>query len=301
LIKTIFIIILAGCQVQSKNNRKESSLEKLIITAALCGSAPMKSQNPNVPYTPAEIAAEAVRSREAGAAVVHIHVRDPNTGAPAFEKALFAETVERIRDKCKVLINLTTSGFNITGPDVGEARLMPLSLKPDLCSLDVGSLNFRGGRIFQNPPEWVEKAATAMKSAGVKPEMEVFDMGHIRQARDLVERGLTGPPPYFQLCLGIPWGVEGTLESLMEMRKRLPAGAAWSALATGPLQLSLTTHALLMGGHVRVGFEDNLYLRRGEKAGSNADFVERTAALARLLDREVAEPEDARRILGLAS
>ena len=119
-------------------------MQKLIITVAVCGSAPMRSQNPHVPYTPAEIAAEALRCWRGGAAIVHVHVRDPETGAPAFDKALFKEVVDRVRDESDMLINLTTSGFNLTGPDVGRQRLMPLDLKPDLCSLDVGSLNLRG-------------------------------------------------------------------------------------------------------------------------------------------------------------
>lgn len=198
-----------------------------------------------------------------------------------------------------MLVNLTTSGFNLSGPDIGRRRLMPIELEPDLCSLDVGSLNFRDGRIFENPPAWVDLAAKTMKEAGVKPEIEVFDMGHIRQAVDLLSRGLVEDPPYFQLCLGIAWGIEGTLNSLVEMHRRLPKSAQWSALGVGPLQLPLTTHAMLMGGHVRVGFEDNLYLERGVKADSNARFVERTVQLAGLLQREVASPAETRIILKL--
>lgn len=273
-------------------------MEKLIITAALAGSVPTRDKNPHVPYTPAEIAEEALRAWRAGASIVHIHVRDPETGAPAFERHLFAEVVERIRSGSDLLINLSTSAFNLTGPDVGERRLMPLDLKPDLCSLDVGSLNFRG-RVFVNPPDWVETAAVRMREAGVKPEMEVFDLGHIAQARSLVEKGLLDAPPYYQICLGIAWGAEADLEALLTMRGRLSPGAQWSVLATGHHQLPLTTHALLLGGHVRVGFEDNLYLARGVPADSNARFVERTVALARLLQREVADCGEARRILGM--
>ncbi|MBN2032797.1 MAG: 3-keto-5-aminohexanoate cleavage protein [Deltaproteobacteria bacterium] len=275
-------------------------MEKLIITVAVCGSAPMKTQNPGVPYSPDEIAAEALRSWQAGASIAHIHVRDPETGKPAFSRDLFSEVLDRIRAGSDMLVNLTTSGFNIKGQDVGRQRLIPVELGPDLCSLDVGSLNFRDGRVFENPPAWVELAAQKMREAGVKPEIEVFDMGHIRQAKDLVSRGLVDDPPYFQLCLGIPWGIDGTLDSLVEMRRRLPKGAQWSALGAGPLQLPLTTHALLMGGHVRVGFEDNLYLERGVKADSNARFVERVVRLAGLLQREVASPAEARALLKLA-
>lgn len=274
-------------------------MEKLIITAAVSGSNPRKEQNPNVPYSPAEIADEAVRAHGAGAAVCHIHVRDPRSGDPAFERALFAEVVERIRDRCDMIINLTTSGFNIQAEDVGQARLMPLELGPDMCSLDVGSLNFRGGRVFINPEDWVEKAAAAMRAAGIKPEIEVFDLGHIRQSKSMVERGLVDPPPYFQLCLGVPWGVEGTIEALFDMRRRLPEGCQWSALGVGPAQLPVNTQTILMGGHVRVGFEDNLYLSRGKLADSNARFVERIVDLAAILQREVAGVDEARKILGL--
>ena len=275
-------------------------MQKLIITVAVCGSGPTRTQNPHVPYSPAEIATEALRCWRAGAAVVHVHVRDPATGAPAFDKALFREVVDRVRSESDMLVNLTTSGFNLTGPDVGRQRLMPLDLKPDLCSLDVGSLNLRG-RVFINPADWVELAAKEMREAGVKPELEVFDTGHIRQAKDLVEQELLQPPPYFQLCLGTQWGVEATLEALLDMKRRLPDNCQWSVLAVGSAQLPLTTHGMLLGGHVRVGFEDNLYLSKGVKAESNAQFVERTVNLARMLDREVATCSEAREILGLKS
>jgi 3-keto-5-aminohexanoate cleavage enzyme len=274
-------------------------MDKLIITAALTGAAPTKEQNPAVPYSPLEIAAEALRSWRAGAAIVHIHVRDPQSGKPVFEKELFAEAVERIRAESDVLINLTTSAFNLEGADVGRRRLMPLELDPDLCSLDVGSLNFRGGRVFVNPPDWVELAAVAMRKAGVKPELEVFDLGHVRQAVDLLERGLLDNPPYFQICLGVPWGINGDLEGLLAMKNRLPPECRWSVMGVGPTQLPLTTQALLLGGHIRVGFEDNLYLSRGVKADSNARFVERAVALANLLGREVASCAEARQILRL--
>jgi 3-keto-5-aminohexanoate cleavage enzyme len=273
-------------------------MEKLIITAAVCGSGPTRENNPKLPYSPAEIAAEALRCWRAGAAVVHVHVRDPRTGEPAFERALFAEVVERIQAESDMLINLTTSAFNLEGPEVGERRLMPLDLQPDLCSLDVGSLNFRG-RVFLNPPDWVETAAERMRQAGVKPEMEVFELGHLRQARDLVERGLLNGPPYFQICLGVPWGADADLEILLAMKAKLPKGCQWSVLGTGRSQLPITTHAMLLGGHVRVGFEDNVYLSRGILAESNAQFVERAVSLAEMLQRQVASCEEARGILGI--
>ncbi len=273
-------------------------MEKLIITAAVIGSAPTRDMNPYIPYSPAEIADEALRCWRAGAAIVHVHVRNPETGQPAFEKEMFREVVERVRADSDMLVNLTTSAFNLEGPRVGERRLIPLELKPDLCSLDVGSMNFRG-RVFVNPPDWGEMAAKRMREAGVKPEMEVFDLGHTIQARHLFEKGLVNDPPYFQICLGVAWGADATIESLLTLKARLPNGSQWSVLGTGPSQLPLTTHALLLGGHVRVGFEDNLYLSRGVLAETNAQFVERAVSLARLLQREVATCEEARAILGI--
>ena len=275
-------------------------MDKLIITAAVSGSSPMKEQNPNVPYTPEEIANHALGAWNAGAAIAHIHVRDPDTGVASSDVGLFAEVVERIRADSDLIINLTTSGLNLTGPDAGDRRLDPVGLKPDICSLDVGSVNF-GRRVFLNPLDWVERGAKEMREAGVKPELEVFDIGHIRQAIQLIADGLIAPPPWMQLCLGIEWGIEATVESLVEMRRRLPEEALWSVLATGAQQLPITTHALLMGGHVRVGFEDNIYLERGVKADSNAQFVERTVKLSRDLLREIATPSETRELLGLAT
>ncbi len=273
-------------------------MEKLIINVAVCGAAPMREQNPNVPYSPAEIAEEALRSWRAGAAVVHIHVRDPEKGTPEFKKEYFSEVVERIRAESDLLINLTTSAFNIQAEDPGEVRLMPADLGPDLCSLDIGSLNFRG-RVFVNPPEWGDKAAERMRARGVKPEVEVFDLGHVRQAVDMQARGLLEDPPYFQLCLGVPWGAPADLETLISMKNMLPEGCVWSVLGVGARQLPITTHAMLMGGNVRVGFEDNVYLSRGVPAESNAQFVERTVRLAKELQREVASCAEAREILGI--
>ena len=273
-------------------------MDKLIITAALIGSAPMRDKNPHIPYSPAEIAEEGLRAWRAGAQVVHIHVRNPKTGTPAFERDLFAEVVERLRADSDLIINLTTSGFNIQAENVDEARLMPMELKPDMCSLDVGSLNFRG-RVFINPDQWGELAAKRMQEAGIKPEIEVFDLGHIRQSKALIEQGLVDDPAYFQICLGIMWGAPADLETLLAMRNQLPEGCQWSALAAGPNQLPINTHTMLMGGHVRVGFEDNLYLSRGVKATSNAQFVERIVKLANVLQREVASVDEARGILGL--
>ncbi|MCF8032428.1 MAG: 3-keto-5-aminohexanoate cleavage protein [Desulfarculaceae bacterium] len=273
-------------------------MQKLIINVAVCGSAPTREMNPAIPHTPREIAEEALRCWRAGATVVHVHVREPETGEPAFRKELFAEVLERIRAESDMLVNLTTSGFNLQGDDPGEERLAPVSLGPDLCSLDVGSLNFRG-RVFINPTDWVDKAAQRMRQNGVKPEIEVFDLGHLRQAVDMLGRGLVADPPYFQFCLGVPWGAPADLPTLMAFKERLPEGILWSVLGVGAAQLPLTTHAMLLGGHVRVGFEDNIYLSKGVPADSNARFVERVVDLAKILQREVATCDEAREMLGI--
>ncbi|MCB2226784.1 MAG: 3-keto-5-aminohexanoate cleavage protein [Desulfarculaceae bacterium] len=273
-------------------------MQKLIINVAVCGSAPTRQQNPAIPHTPKEIAEEALRCWRAGATVVHVHVREPESGEPAFRRDLFAEVLERIRAESDMLVNLTTSGFNLQGEDPGEERLVPVALKPDLCSLDVGSLNFRG-RVFLNPTDWVDKAAQRMRETGVKPEIEVFELGHLRQALDMIKRGLIADPPYFQFCLGIPWGAPADLPTLMAFRERLPEGIPWSVLGVGAAQLPVTTHAMLMGGHVRVGFEDNLYLSKGVPADSNARFVERVVRLAKELHREVATCDEAREMLNI--
>lgn len=273
-------------------------MPKLIITAAVCGSHPTKEMNPAVPYTPQEIAEEAIESWRAGAAIAHIHVRDPSTGAPAFDPSLFKEVVERIRTECDILINLTTSGLHLEGSEVIQRRLQPIDLHPELCSLDVGSLNFRN-RVFVNSPEWSELASRRMLEEGVKPELEVFELGHIRQAIDLIDRGLVQEPAYFQLCMGVGWGIGGTTENLEFMRKKIPENAQWSVLGVGKSQRQMLAAGLRLGGHIRVGFEDNLYIQKGVLAASNAQFVEMAVEMAESMGREIASPDEAREILNI--
>lgn len=273
-------------------------MAKKIISVAVVGSHPTKAMNPAVPYSPQEIADAAVASRKAGAAIVHVHVRDPDSGVPTSRIELFAEVVDRIRQRSDILINLTTSGLNVPGRNVIEERLEPVGLQPEICSLDVGSMNF-GERVFLNPPDWGRAAARRMRAAGVKPEIEVFDAGHVRQARVLIDEGLFAPPPFVQLCMGAGWGIEATAENLLFMKNLLPDGVPWSVLGVGRSQLPMITLGIILGGHVRVGFEDNIYLRRGVLLESNAQMVEVAAGLVETLQHEVATPAEARRILGL--
>jgi 3-keto-5-aminohexanoate cleavage enzyme len=272
--------------------------EKIIVTVALTGSRPTKEMNPAVPYSPKEIVEAAVDCHKAGAAIVHIHVRDPKTGRPDSKIELFKEVLEGIRERCDLLVNLTTSGLFMGESDVISQRLQPVYLKPDLCSFDLGSINFRD-RVFLNSPQWAEAAAKCMQKEGVKPEIEVFDVGHIYQAVDLIQRELIDDPPYFQLCMGVKWGMEASPENILFMKSKLPSNARWSVLGVGRDQLPMITMGILLGGNIRVGFEDNIYLRRGVLASSNAQMVEMAIDLAERLGREVATPREARQILGI--
>lgn len=275
-------------------------MSKIIITAAVTGSRPTKEMNPAVPYTPKEIAEAAVECWRAGAAIAHIHVRDPQSGRPDFKVELFQEVKDRIQQQCDMIINLTTSGLMLSGHNVIEQRLQTVTLRPDMCSLDIGSMNFQD-RAFINPPEWGEVAAKRMRDYGVKPEIEVFDVGHIYQAIDYIQKGLFDDPPLFQLCMGARWGIEGTLENLLFMQRKLPQNAIWSVLGVGRAQLPMITIGILLGGNVRVGFEDNIYSKKGVLAKNNAQLVEMAVNLVAHLQCEVATPAEACDILGLRS
>jgi 3-keto-5-aminohexanoate cleavage enzyme len=274
-------------------------VDKVIITAAVTGSSPTKEMNPAVPYSPQEIAQAAVECYRAGAAVAHVHVRDPETGRPDFRSELFREVVDRIRRECDMIINLTTSGFHLDGDNLIEKRLQPVALRPEICSLDLGSVNFRE-KPFVNPPQWGEVAAKRMRECGVKPEIEVFDVGHIYQALDLIDQGLIDDPPYFQLCMGVKWGIAATPENLLFMKGKLPTTARWSVLGIGRAELPMIALGILLGGNVRVGFEDNIYLRKGVLAESNAQLVEMAASLAGQFQREIATSQEAREMLRIS-
>jgi uncharacterized protein (DUF849 family) len=248
--------------------------------------------------------------------VVHIHVRDPDTHAASMDGALYAEVVERIRARDRdVVVNLTTgtgARFDPGIPDPAqpgpgttlaapEARVRHIeALRPDLCSLDVGSLNF-GRTVFVNTPDHLAAMAARIRAAGVTPEIEVFDSGHIRQAKHMLDQGELDRPPLFQICLGIPWGAAATPETLLFMRSQLPADAVWSAFGISRDQFRMVAQAVLLGGHVRVGLEDNLYLERGVLAPGNAALVERAVAVIRTLGEDVASPAEARGLFGLAA
>jgi uncharacterized protein (DUF849 family) len=284
-----------------------------IISCALTGAGDTTGSSPHVPVTPEQIANEALAAREAGAAIAHIHVRDPETGKSSRDPALYREVVRRIREAgSDVLINLTTgvgarfvpdatdpNRNAVQGMATPEERMAHvLELRPDLCSLDIATMNF-GSQAFVNISDHVERMALAFRDAGVKPELEVFDLGHVALARHLYERGLFTDPPWFQLCLGIPWGAPATTEAMLSLKQLVPPGGIWSAFGISRQQFPMVAQAVILGGHVRVGLEDNLYLGRGQLAPGNAPLVERAVRIVRELGAEVATPAQARDILGV--
>jgi 3-keto-5-aminohexanoate cleavage enzyme len=273
-------------------------MDKLIITVAVVGSGPTKKNNPNVPYSPEEIADEIVRSSEAGASIAHVHVRDPVTGAPSFNIEYFREVRDRVRSGCDVLLNFSTSGLNIPwGEKYLETRMGNTVLEPDLCSMDIASMNF-GNRVFYNPPEFGPYCAKIVRERGIKPELELFDAGHFAPAYKLINEGLLDMPYLFQICLGVSGGAEANLKSFLFMTEKLPQqNAVWLAMGIGQAQFPVATLSMMQGGHVRVGFEDNVYLSRGVLAKSNAEQVEKVIRIAREFGREVATPEETRKIL----
>ena len=286
-------------------------MDKLIITVAIIGGITTREKTPYPPMTPQEIAESAIESYHAGAAVCHIHVRDPKTHAPSMKFELYKEVYERIREKCDMVINLSTGSggrllydpqsntWNTSELKSPEERVEHvLKLKPELCSLDVGTLNF-GPRAFINLVPIVEKMAGLIKEAGVKPELEVFDIGHIRIAKHLIRQGIVAKPPLFQLCLGIPWGIEATTENMVYMRNNLPGETLWYAFAIGAQHFQMAAASMTNGGHARVGFEDSLYIQKNVLAKTNAEMVRKVVEIANLMDREVATAKEARQILGL--
>jgi 3-dehydrocarnitine:acetyl-CoA trimethylamine transferase len=287
---------------------------KVMIACAVTGAADTVKRNPAVPVTPAEIARSAIDAAKAGAAIVHVHVRDPETKRASMDPALYRETVERIRASgVDVLINLTT------GPG---ARFVPglddpfdtqpgtamrsaadrvrhiIELRPDICSLDVGSMNM-GSQVFVNSVAYLEAMATAVRDVGVTPELEVFEAGHLLLAKRLLETGHVVAPGLFQICLGISWGQPASPEAMTYMRNLLPPSCIWFAFGISQHQFPMAAQAALLGGHIRVGLEDNLYLDKGTLAPSNAVLVERAANIIVNLGGIVASATDAREMISL--
>ena len=271
-------------------------MEKLIITAAICGAEVTKEHNPNVPYTVEEIREEARKAYEAGASIIHLHVREDD-GTPTQSKERYQVCMEAIRQVCPdVIIQPSTGGAVGMTPD---ERLQPLELHPEMATLDCGTLNFGGDEIFVNTENMIKEFGQRMMERGIKPECEVFDKSMIDMALRLSKKGFIKEPLHFNLVMGVNGGISGEPRDLLYLTESLPKNATYTVSGIGRHQLSLNTMAILLGGHVRVGFEDNIYLRKGELAESSADFVKRIVDLSVILGREIATPKDARRILGL--
>ena len=271
-------------------------MEKLILTVATTGAVTSRKDNPNLPLHPREIADSVHEAYQAGAAIAHIHIRD-DEGNPSMSLDKFRETVEAVRAKCDIILNLTTSGGRGI-PLTDEDRFAHLELKPEMCSMDCGSMNF-GDRIFDNSPQFLRKLGKATLEAGVKPEIEVFDTAMIDNALRMNKDGLIASPMHFQFVLGVRGGMAATPENLLFLLRKIPSDATWSVIGVGRGHLPLSVMALHMGGHVRVGMEDNVLYRKGQLAKSNAQFVERIVKLAEEFERPVASVAEARKILSL--
>ncbi|MGH6897915.1 MAG: 3-keto-5-aminohexanoate cleavage protein [Geminicoccaceae bacterium] len=289
--------------------------DKTIVTCAVTGSITRPEQHPGLPITPEQIAAAAIDAAKAGAAIAHIHVRDPETGAPSMALELYREVVDRIRSSATdLIVNLTTGpggrfvpsdddpkvaapGSNLMRPEKRVEHV--LALKPEICSLDLNTMWFGSSAVI-NTPRNVAIMAKAIQGAGVMPELEVFDSGDIQLAQQLLESGVLPRPPLLQLVLGIRNGFPATPATLLYAKSLLPDDAMWAAMGIGRMEFPIVAQACLLGGHVRVGLEDNLYLGKGELAPSNAALVERAVTLVELLGGSVATPAEARTVLGLA-
>ncbi len=273
-------------------------MQPLIVTAAITGSRTPREKCPHIPILPEEIADSAAEAVRAGASVVHIHVRDPATALGTQDAGLYRRVLDRLSASgTDPVVCLTTSG--IPGRNLAhEARFVPLEFRPELASFDAGSMNL-GDSVFLNPPDFLEELARRMTAAGTKPELEVFDSGMIGNCLRLLDRGLLTPPLHFQFVLGAAGGAPATPKALVQLVEMIPTGSTWSSIGIGPGHLPVVLTTLALGGHVRVGLEDNIYYQRGELARSNAQLVERAVRLAAEIGRPVATPDQAREILGL--
>jgi len=269
-------------------------MEKLIITTALTGNVPTREQTPHVPITPEEIAADVARCAAAGARIFHIHARDAE-GKPTLDIAVFKDTVRRIKVQTpEAIIQLST------GARAGknwEARANPVRLLPEMASFTTGSNNLPG-IVYENAPDFIEFLAGVFRETGVKPEIEVFEAGMINNALHLAKKGYLAPPLHFDFVLGAPGSMPGTVRNLVFLADSLPPDATWTVAGIGRAELPLAAAAVAMGGHVRVGIEDNLLLPGGTPA-TNAQLVEKVVSIAKMMGRDIASPADARRILSL--
>jgi 3-keto-5-aminohexanoate cleavage enzyme len=272
-------------------------MEKLIISVGITGSRITRQQTPYIPIAPEEIAKSGIEAWRAGASVLHIHVRDPKTGLGIQDYSIFKEVVDRIRSETDAILCLTTSGIPGRNLEFHE-RLVPLAFQSELVSFDAGSVNMRQN-VFLNPPEFLELLARETLAKGIKPELEVFEAGMVDTCTRYLEKGLLKPPLHFQFVLGVLGGMSATAKSLLHLSEIIPAGSTWSVIGIGPGQLPMAMIAMTMGGHVRVGLEDNIYYSKGVLAKTNAELVERIIRISKEFGREIATPSESRKLLSL--
>jgi uncharacterized protein (DUF849 family) len=289
-------------------------LTKTLLTCAVTGNLTKPEMTPHLPITPEHIARDCLEAAAAGAAAVHIHVREPGTGKPSMDVELYRDVVDRIRrEDRELIINLTTGPGGRYVPDVdnprvaapGTSLLPPLQrvrhvqlLRPDICSLDLNTMN-SGPDVVMNTPRNVRIMAMAMREAGVKPELEIFDSGDMHLALDLIKDGTLQGPGVWTFVTGVKYGFGFSPETLLYARGLLPAGAVWSAFGIGRSEFPAVAMAWLAGGHIRVGMEDNIYLEKGVLARSNAELVTKARRIVQDLGGEFANPREARAMLGL--
>src|SRR3982075_1962729 len=289
---------------------------KVMISCAVTGSADTTGRNPAVSENSEQIARSAIESAQPAGALVQIHVRHRGRTRPRMNAAHYREVVERIRDSgSDVVINLTTGpgarfapgsedplkpGPGTTMKSAAERVQHIVELKPEICSLDMGSMNM-GPHVFVNTPGYLETMAVAIRDAGVLPELEVFEAGHLLLAKRMIETGHIKPPGMFQICLGIAWAQPATPEAMTYMRGLLPQNSPWFAFGISLYQFPMVAQAVLLRGHPRVGLEDNIYLEKGKLAPSNAALVEKAGKIIQILGEEIATPADARAMLGIGA
>ncbi|MFI5282922.1 MAG: 3-keto-5-aminohexanoate cleavage protein [Candidatus Dormibacterales bacterium] len=281
------------------------STPPVVITAALTGVIATREQCPAIPYTPSEIGAEAKRAVDAGAAIVHIHARTPE-GGPDWSLKTFAEIFIEVRARTDVIVNFSTGAVGVAP----EERVTHIrELRPEMAALNMGSMNyaiysekkktFYHDHVFANPFKDIQFFLEAMKAAGVRPEMECFDAGHIANTRPLIDMGALKPPYQFSLIMGVLGGIPGTTRHLVNQVESLPPGSHWQVIGIGLHQWSLAAAAITLGGNIRVGLEDNFYMEEGRMAASNGDLVEKASRLVREIGGRPATVAEARELLGL--
>ena len=273
-------------------------MQKLIITAAICGAEVTKEHNPNVPYTVREIGIEAEKALLAGASIIHLHVREDD-GTPTQNTKRFQECVNEIKSRCPDVIIQPSTGGAIGMSN--EERLQPIFMNPhpEMATLDCGTMNFGGDEIFVNTENTIIHFATEMNSRGIKPELECFDKGMIDMALRLNKKGFIKEPMHFNFVLGVNGGIAATPRDLIYMVNSIPKSSTYTVCAIGRHEFPMVTMSIVLGGHARVGFEDNIYLSKGVLAKSNKELVEKVVRISKELGRDIASPYEARKILSM--